>query len=143
MKPYIKRIFTLLLSLLLLCTLASCTTMNKLEQRLEVLENEETITAYYRETKNEREALSERMDKLFNCELEKDIVKGFEVYGKKSGRKVWIYEFETKADAKNAQDCFDEIDWEADYDSIKMYSVIRKGKLVFFGTEDLIDTIIG
>ena len=143
MKIYIKRTLALLLSFLLLCTFVSCTTMNKLEKRLEFLETEEEITAYYRETKSEREALRERMDTIFDCKMEEDIVKGFEIYGKKSGRKVWIYAFEKKSDAKKAKECFETRDWQEDYDSIKMYGVVRKGKLVFFGTEDLIDTIIG
>ena len=94
MKRNLKRGIALLLSLLLLTSFTSCTSMEDLEKNLEQLELAEKITAYYRETKSEREALRTRMNDGFGCNLSEKIVRGFEVYGEKSGRRAWIYEFE-------------------------------------------------
>jgi hypothetical protein len=144
MKLRFKKFFFLFLILLLTLALVACApSMSSIEQRLEELEMDDELS-YQRTPKNKREELAEQLEDDYDAKIEGAIVKIYvaDQYNedRTDYKNVTVIEFEKSSDAKEAAKAFD---IAAAVDKLGENTVvIRKGKLVFLGSQELIDLIL-
>ena len=144
MKICFKKSFFLFLILLLTLVFVSCApSMNSIEQHLEELEMEDELS-YQRMPKSQREEFTEKLEDRYDAKFDSMIVKAFVADSYNENRtdykNVTVLEFEKSSDCKEAAKA---LNFALEGEELGENTVvIRKGKLLFFGNENMIDLIL-
>ena len=144
MKICFKKSFFLFLILLLTLVFVSCApSMNSIEGHLEELEMEDELS-YQRMPKSQREEFTEKLEDRYDAKFDSVIVKAFVADSYNENRtdykNVTVLEFEKSSDCKEAAKA---LNFALEGEELGENTVvIRKGKLLFFGNENMIDLIL-
>ena len=138
-----KSLFLFLILLLSLTLVACAPSMSSIEQRLEELEMDDELS-YQRTPKSQRKELAEQLEDDYDIKLEGAIVKIYvaDQYNedRTDYKSITILEFEKSADAKETAKAL-----QAALEGKELgetNEIIRKGKLLFWGDQELLDMIL-
>ena len=149
MKNIMKLGLIALLAISMVVSMVSCApSLDDIKDALKEWEDEGGDYGYEKYDKDDRKEMLEDLEDMdLDVDFKGDVEQIYEVYGEADGddATMWIFAFEKLADAKTfAKNDLDDIDneWLSEY--IEEYDVVlvRKGKIVFFGPQDMIDEFL-